>query len=49
MISVKKMTGGRMGNCGYLNYLKNNMGEGISNGEFIFEDKLGHKTKRKVN
>ena len=34
MISIKKMSGGRMGNYGYLNYLKNNLGQ------FIPEDKF---------
>jgi hypothetical protein len=28
MISINKMSGGRMGEYGYLNYLRNNLGEG---------------------
>jgi hypothetical protein len=46
MISTKKMSGGRMGNYGYLNYLKNNLGQSISDGKFIFEDKYGNKSIR---
>jgi hypothetical protein len=46
MISIKKMSGGRMGNYGYLNYLKNNLGQSISEGKFVFEDKFGNKSSR---
>jgi hypothetical protein len=44
MISVKKMSGGRFGEFGYLNYLKNNLGNKNLNGQFIAEDKFGAKT-----
>lgn len=49
MISVKKMTGGRWGDYGYLNYLKNNLGQSLSDKEFISEDKFGNRIKRKIN
>ena len=44
MISVKKMSGGRFGEFGYLNYLKNNLGNKNLNGQFVAEDKFGTKT-----
>lgn len=44
MISIKNMSGGRMGNYGYLNYLKNNLGQSIPEGKFIAEDKFGNKS-----
>ena len=44
MISIKKMSGGRMGNYGYLNYLKNNLDESIPEGKFVVEDKFGNKS-----
>ena len=44
MISIKNMSGGRMGNYGYLNYLKNNLGQSIPVGKFIVEDKFGNKS-----
>lgn len=46
MISVKKMSGGRFGEFGYLNYLKNNLGNMNSRGQFIAEDKFGNKVLR---
>jgi hypothetical protein len=49
MISVRKMTGGRMGNYGYLNYLKNNLGQSLSDEEFVVEDKFGNRRRRKIN
>lgn len=49
MISVKNMSGGRFGEYGYLNYLKNNLGQNISDEEFIVEDKFGNKVIRKIN
>lgn len=49
MISVKKMSGGRMGEYGYLNYLKNNLDERVGDEEFITEDKFGNKTNRRIN
>jgi len=46
MISIKKMSGGRMGEFGYLNYLKNNLGN-VNLGEtFIVEDKFGNKIRK---
>jgi len=47
MISVKNMSGGRMGEFGYLNYLKNNLGGRGENDEVVVEDKFGRKTIRK--
>lgn len=49
MISIKKMSGGRMGEYGYLNYLKNNLGEGDMQGEYIVEDKFGNKVNRRID
>ena len=49
MISVKKMTGGTWGDYGYLNYLKNNLGQSLSDKEFIVEDRFGNRTRRKIN
>ena len=46
MISTNKMSGGRMGNQGYLNYLKNNLREPIPEGKFVVEDKFGNKSTR---
>lgn len=44
MISIKKMSGGRFGEFGYLNYLKNNLGDTNETPHFIAEDKFGNKT-----
>ena len=49
MISVKSMSGGRFGEYGYLNYLKNNLGQRIGDDEFIAEDKFGDKITHKLN
>jgi len=49
MISIKKMSGGSMGEYGYLNYLKNNLGEGNMQGKYIVEDKFGNKITRRVD
>jgi hypothetical protein len=46
MISIKKMSGGRMGNKGYLNYLKNNLDESVPEDKFVVEDKFGNKSIR---
>ncbi len=44
MISVKKMSGSKFGEFGYLNYLKNNLGDStLDKGQFITEDKFGNK------
>jgi len=43
MISIKKMSGGKFGEFGYLNYLKNNLGNINRKGQFIVEDKFGNK------
>lgn len=49
MISVKNMTGGKFGEFGYLNYLKNNMGDTtLGKGKFITEDKFGNKTSQQL-
>jgi len=47
MISIKKMSGGRMGNKGYLNYLKNNLDASVPGDKFVVEDKFGNKSIRK--
>jgi len=46
MISIKKMSGGRMGNKGYLNYLKNNLDASVPEDKFVVEDKFGNKSIR---
>lgn len=46
MLSVKNMSGGRMGEFGYLNYLKNNMINRSLDDGFIMEDKFGNKIKK---
>ena len=46
MISIKKMSGSRMGEFGYLNYLKNNLGNANLGETFIVEDKFGNKTSK---
>jgi len=46
MISVYKMSGGRFGEFGYLNYIKNNLGNKNPRGQFIAEDKFGNKILR---
>ena len=38
-----------MGEYGYLNYLKNNLGEGNMQGKYIVEDKFGNKISRRVD
>ena len=48
MISIKKMSGGQMGEFGYLNYLKNNLGNMSSKGQFIVEDKFGNKMTKQL-
>ena len=48
MISVKNMSGGKLGEYGYLNYLKNNLGESLGDKEFITEDKFGNRIKRRI-
>jgi len=49
MISIKKMSGGRMGEFGYLNYLKNNLGNANFGETFITEDKFGNKIRRPLH
>ena len=44
MISVKAMSGGRMGEFGYVNFLKNNLERAQE--EVIIEDKFGHKATK---
>ena len=48
MISVKKMSGGKTGNKGYLNYLKNNLSGYVPEGKFVAEDKFGNKLIRDI-
>ena len=43
MISIKAMSGGRFGEFGYLNYLKNNFGNINPKKQVIAEDKFGNK------
>ena len=43
IISIKKMSGGRFGEFGYLNYLKNNLADTNETPHFIAEDKFGNK------
>ena len=47
MISVKKMSGGTMGEFGYLNYLKNNLVRKDENETVVVEDKFGRKQQRR--
>ncbi|MFP4086734.1 MAG: hypothetical protein ACLFUL_08065 [Desulfobacteraceae bacterium] len=49
MISINKMSGGRMGNKGYLNYLKNNLDLSVPEGKFVMEDKFGNKSVRETS
>jgi len=46
MISIKKMSGGNLGEFGYLNYLKNNLTDKRLENHFIVEDKFGNTTTR---
>ncbi len=46
MLSVKNMSGGRLGEFGYLNYLKNNLTVNKLRGNLIIEDKFGKKITR---
>ena len=48
MISVKKMSGDRFGEFGYLNYLKNNLGNINPTKQVIAEDKFGNKILRQL-
>jgi len=48
MLSIKKMSGGRMGEYGYLNYLKNNLGNDSLEGTVIVEDKFGNKMTQQL-
>jgi len=43
IISINSMTGGRFGQYGYLNYLKNNILTNVPDDEFVIEDKHGKK------
>ncbi|OPX25565.1 MAG: hypothetical protein B1H05_03585 [Candidatus Cloacimonas sp. 4484_140] len=44
MITIKNMSGGRLGEFGYLNHLKNNLFDTDLEDQFIVEDKFGNKT-----
>lgn len=48
MRSVKQMSGGKMGEFGYLNYLKNNLMNTNLKGKFIVEDKFKRKSIRPI-
>lgn len=49
MMSVKNMSGGRWGDYGYLNYLKNNLAGGLGEDEFLTEDMFGNKMIRRFD
>ncbi|MDW7680739.1 MAG: hypothetical protein SCK70_09255, partial [bacterium] len=49
MLSVKNMSGGLLGEFGYLNYLKNNLGNKDLDNQFIVEDKFGKKITRNLD
>lgn len=49
MMSVQKMSGGRWGDYGYLNYLKNNFAGGLAEDEFITEDMFGNKMTQRLD
>ena len=49
MLSISNISGGRFGDYGYLNYLKNNIDKDISDGSFVSEDKFGNIKFNKVN
>ena len=49
MISVKNMSGGRMGEFGYLNYLKHNLGRDAEKEGIIVEDKFGSTMINKLD
>ncbi len=49
MLSIKNMSGGRFGEFGYLNYLKNNFADDRPEDGFIVEDKFGNVIKRRYN
>jgi hypothetical protein len=44
MHSVKQMSGGKMGEFGYLNFLKNNFNNPNDDGQIVIEDKYNSKT-----
>jgi len=49
MISVKMMSGSKFGEFGYLNYLKNNLGDNtLGEGQIITEDKFGNKKTQQL-
>jgi len=48
MISVKNMSGGRMGEYGYLNFLKHNLRGRRKNEGFVIEDKFGVRITKKL-
>ena len=48
IISIKSMSGGVMGNKGYLNYLKNNLDPSLEKNQLIVEDRFGNKMKGKT-
>ncbi|MBN2568640.1 MAG: hypothetical protein JXB42_04320 [Deltaproteobacteria bacterium] len=48
MISIKNMSGGSLGEFGYLNYLKNNFTLRPVSNQIIVEDKFGNITTRSI-
>ncbi len=48
ILSIKNMSGGRFGDYGYVNYLKNNLDTGGMGGTFVVEDKWGDKWVQKI-
>ena len=46
MHSAQQMSGGKMGEFGYLNFLKNNLNNPNSDGQFIIEDKYNRKSMK---
>jgi hypothetical protein len=46
MLSIKNMSGGSLGEFGYLNYLKNNLTDQRLGNDVIVEDKFGNIMSR---
>ena len=48
MHSIKQISGGIMGELGYLNFLKNNLNNPNLDGQFIVEDKFRRKSTKSI-
>ena len=48
MLSVKNISGGPFGPCGYLNYVKNNILHKAPDGHFIAEDMYGNRQLKEI-